>query len=62
LTSVQPVPLGANWIWPKPLAADAVMNPVTPVVRSWTSVLRPCEVSFMVTTILSPGCMNITSG
>src|SRR5215471_19611652 len=32
--SLQLVPVGANWTWPNPLAALAVMDPVWPLVRS----------------------------
>src|SRR5215469_6928354 len=60
--SVQLVPVGANWIWPNPLAAEAVIVPRTPVVRSSSMVCKPLAVSFIVTEMWSPGFMNITSG
>src|ERR1700755_1017327 len=40
---------GSNAICAKPLATLAVMNPLWPVVRSWTMVSRPSSVSRTVT-------------
>src|SRR6266566_5509663 len=59
---VQLVPVGAALICPKPLAAEAVMNPDCPVLRSFSTVVSPCAVSCKVTLMWSPGCMNSTSG
>src|SRR6266516_6838982 len=59
---VQLVPVGAALICPKPLAADAVMDPDCPVLRSLSTVVSPCAVSCKVTLMLSPACMNSTSG
>src|SRR6516165_3649896 len=50
----QLVPVGANWTWPKPLSALAVMDPVAPVVRSLMVARSPCRVSPMDTLMLSP--------
>src|SRR5215469_12161616 len=56
--TVQDVPVGANWIWPKLFAAEAVMKPLWPVVRSLRSVRSPCAVSDIVIWTRSPGPMN----
>ena len=37
--------LGANFTWPKPLAALAVIDPEVPLVVSLTTALRPLGVS-----------------
>src|SRR5947209_6634430 len=54
----QVVPLGANFTWPKPLAALVVIEPLWPVVVSSSTICRPCAVSCMVTLIASPELMN----
>ncbi len=59
---MQDVPVGAAWIWPNPLAADAVIEPVWPLLRSTSTARRPCEVSCILTLMRSPGRMNSTSG
>src|SRR2546422_236730 len=43
---------------PKPLVALATIDPSAPVVRSRTSVRRPCSVSWSVTLSRSPGFMK----
>jgi hypothetical protein len=58
---------GASWqvadagsyrMWANPFAALAVMDPVCPVVRSWTIVVRPAAPSWMSIVMSSPGFMN----
>src|SRR5579859_584293 len=56
--SVQLVPVGSYWTWPNPLAALAVMDPVSPVVRSWMVARSPCGVSPRDTLRLSPEFIN----
>src|SRR5215472_13328874 len=60
--SAQDVPVGAYLIWPNPLAADAVIEPVWPVLRSTSTARRPCEVSCRLTLMWSPARMNSTLG
>src|SRR4051794_11070784 len=50
--------LGANFTWPKPFAALAVMNPDWPEVMSLTTARSPCAVSCSVTVYLSPDARN----
>ena len=45
----------------KPLSMLAVMNPVWPVVMSWTIVSRPSSVSRTVTIKVSPGFIRKVS-
>src|SRR5215472_18921431 len=52
------LPVGMNWTSPKPLAALAVIEPDSPVVRSFTPVKSPCGVSWMLTVSSSPPFMN----
>src|SRR5216683_120440 len=54
----QPVPVGAYWTWPNPLAALAVMDPVWPLVRSWMTARIPFGVSRRDTLRLSPEFMK----
>src|SRR5947209_20538171 len=49
---------GANSTWPNPLAALDVIEPVSPVVSSFSTICRPCAVSWSVTKIESPELMN----
>src|SRR5262245_64354436 len=55
---VHDLPVGANATSPKPLAALAVIEPDSPVVRSRTPVNRPCAVSWMLTASWSPPFMK----
>ena len=48
------MPFGLNSTWPKPLAAEAVIDPVMPDVVSSMIVSRPLGVSCMVTVSSSP--------
>src|SRR5579859_21547 len=55
---LQAVPVGSYWTWPNPLAALAVIEPVTWVVRSLMVVTRPLLLSCSVTFSRSPEFMN----
>ena len=45
-------------MWPKPLAVDAVIDPLSPVVRSFKSMRNPASVSNMWIRIRSPGLIS----
>ena len=45
-------------MWPNPLASEAVIEPLWPVVRSNMSTRNPAGVSCMWIRIRSPGFMN----
>src|SRR4029453_9645753 len=49
---------GSYRICAKPLAALAVIDPVLPVVRSWTITVRPADPSWISRASLSPEFMN----
>src|SRR5215469_5596468 len=51
---LQLVPVGANWTWPNPLAALAVIDPVWPLVSSLMTAWSPFAVSCRCTCRLSP--------
>src|SRR6266436_9775595 len=55
---VQLLPAGANWTAPNPLAMPAVIEPDPWVVRSFTPMKRPFELSWMFTATWSPEFMN----
>src|SRR5258708_2568021 len=55
---LQLVPVGSNWTWPNPLAALAVMDPVSPLHWSLMTACRPFGVSCSDTFRLSPDPMN----
>ena len=48
------VEVGSKRIWAKPFAALAVIEPVWPVVRSWTITVRPAAPSWMSIVSWSP--------
>ena len=50
--------VGVYRMWPKPLAIDAVIEPVPPVVRSVRSIRNPAGVSCMWMRIRSPGLIS----
>src|SRR5260370_4292353 len=56
---LQLVPVGSNWTWPNPLAALAVMDPVSPLDLSLMTAFRPFGVSCSYTLRLLP-CPMIT--
>src|SRR5579862_615362 len=51
---------GANFTWPNPLAALAVMDPEVPVVTSLTTACNPLGVSCSCTVNRSPWLRNST--
>src|SRR5580700_11306027 len=51
---------GANFTWPKPFAALAVIDPEVPVVVSFTTACRPFGVSCSWMLKLSPWLRNST--
>src|SRR5579872_586198 len=54
----QLVPVGSYWTWANPLAALAVIDPDSPVLRSLMAARSPFPVSLSDTFRLSPEFMN----
>src|SRR4051812_2467114 len=50
--------LGVYRMWPNPLATDAVIEPLCPVVRSLMSTRKPAGVSCMWIRTRSPGFIS----